>query len=120
MQVSNLSNQSLELLGPSQKLEESSSRSPTNNVLKEKLENKTSEDQKKPENYEEMVKTIQKELEQLNVRLVFSVDKDTDELVVKVIDPQTEEVIRQIPPQELLEIRKKLDELVGILFDARV
>lgn len=73
-----------------------------------------------PKEAEEVVFAVQEELEKLNVRLVFSIDKDTNEVVVKVIDPETKEVIRQIPPEELLEIRKKLDEIVGILFDVRV
>ena len=73
-----------------------------------------------PQEAREVVFAVQEELEKLNVQLVFSIDKDTDEVVVKVIDPETKEVIRQIPPEELLEIRKKLDEIVGILFDVRV
>ena len=73
-----------------------------------------------PQEAKEMVFAVQEELERLNVRLVFNVDEDTKEIVVKVVDPKTDEVIRQIPPEELLEIRKKLDEIVGILFDVRV
>ncbi len=73
-----------------------------------------------PQSLKEMVGAVQEELEKLNVRLVFNVDKKTGEIVVKVVDPKTNEVIRQIPPEELLRIREKLDELVGILFEARV
>ncbi|AEH45441.1 flagellar protein FlaG protein [Thermodesulfatator indicus DSM 15286] len=120
MQISRLSTHNIEAISQSQQPDKDFPRSASNEVFKEKIENKMPEDQKRPESYENIVKTIQKELEQLNVRLVISVDKDTKDFVVKVIDPQTDEIIRQIPPQELLEIRKKLDELVGILFDARV
>ncbi len=73
-----------------------------------------------PQSLKEMVGAIQEELEKLNVRLVFNVDKKTGEIVVKIVDPKTNEVIRQIPPEELLRVREKLDELVGILFEARV
>ncbi len=73
-----------------------------------------------PEEARDVVLTVQQELEKLNVRLVFNLDEDTKEVVVKVVDPQTNEVIRQIPPEELLEIRKRLDEIMGILFDIRV
>ena len=68
---------------------------------------------------DEMVGFIQEELEKLNVRLVFNVDEKTKDIVVEIVDPKTNEVIRQIPPEELLKVREKLDELVGILFEAR-
>lgn len=47
--------------------------------------------------------------------LVFSADKDTDQMVVKVIDNQTKNVIRQFPSEEALQIAKALDKLQGLL-----
>ncbi|WP_416242948.1 flagellar protein FlaG [Azospira sp. APE16] len=47
--------------------------------------------------------------------LKFSVDEDTGIDVVKFIDTETKEVIRQIPAQEMLVIAKRLDELRGLL-----
>ena len=41
--------------------------------------------------------------------LVFSVDRDSDRLVVKVVDSETQEVIRQIPSEEMLRIARNLD-----------
>jgi flagellar protein FlaG len=41
--------------------------------------------------------------------LVFSIDKDSARLVVKVVDSETQEVIRQIPSEEMLRIAKNLD-----------
>jgi flagellar protein FlaG len=48
------------------------------------------------------------------------VDKETEEIVVKVIDKETKEVIRQIPPEYLLKIAKYLDEIAGILYNEKV
>jgi flagellar protein FlaG len=56
----------------------------------------------------QFVKNISQQLE-------FSVDKDTGKTVVKVIDRQKNEVIRQIPPKEMLEIAKALDMLQGLI-----
>lgn len=52
--------------------------------------------------------------------LQFSVDKDTESVVVKVIDRQTHEVIRQIPSEEFLQIAKALDKLKGLLVQDKV
>ncbi|MFP7753042.1 flagellar protein FlaG [Thermodesulfobacteriota bacterium B35] len=43
----------------------------------------------------------------------FEKDNDLDELIVKVVDQQTSEVIRQIPPEELVNLSKHLQELRG-------
>lgn len=56
----------------------------------------------------DMVKTMNRELE-------FSVDADTNINVVKVMDSQTNEVIRQIPSEAVVQIAKALDQLQGLL-----
>lgn len=58
---------------------------------------------------------INEALQMVSQKLEFSVDKDTDEFVVKVMDKETGEVIRQIPSEELLKIAKALDKLQGLL-----
>jgi flagellar protein FlaG len=46
----------------------------------------------------------------------FSLDKDTGETIVKVVDTQTNEVIRQIPSKEMIAIAQSIDQqLQGIL-----
>lgn len=45
----------------------------------------------------------------------FTVDKETNSNVIKVIDKVTDEVIRQFPSEEVLSIVKALDKLHGML-----
>lgn len=45
----------------------------------------------------------------------FERDNPAEELVVKIVDSETDEVIRQIPPEELLNLTKHLKELSGNL-----
>ncbi|WP_407278252.1 flagellar protein FlaG [Aromatoleum evansii] len=47
--------------------------------------------------------------------LRFSIDEDTGRTVVKIIDSSTDEVIKQIPTEEVLAIAKALDKLKGLL-----
>ena len=44
-------------------------------------------------------------------------NNDSDQLIVKVVDRDTDEVIRQIPPEELLELTKHLKEVSGNIVD---
>jgi flagellar protein FlaG len=56
----------------------------------------------------EFVKSINQELQ-------FSVDKDTGQTVVKVMDKQSGDVIRQIPSKEMLELAKAMDTIQGFI-----
>ncbi len=66
---------------------------------------------------EEIKKATNQVLEQINIELDFSVDKDLNTVVVKVINKETGKVIRQIPPEEMLKIAKRIEEMSGILLD---
>ena len=45
----------------------------------------------------------------------FERDSGTEDLVVKIVDSDTDEVIRQIPPEELRNLTRHLKELSGNL-----
>lgn len=64
---------------------------------------------------EDAAKTANEAIQGLRSDLKFTVDEETGINVVKFIDVNTKEVIRQIPAQEMLEIAKRLDELQGLL-----
>lgn len=50
----------------------------------------------------------------------FSIDADSNRTVVKVVDQQTKEVIRQMPSVEALQISKALDRMQGLLINHKV
>jgi flagellar protein FlaG len=50
--------------------------------------------------------------------LYFSVDQDTGRTVIRVIDPDTSEVIRQIPPEEVLNLARLYEGAGGVLLRA--
>lgn len=47
--------------------------------------------------------------------LEFSLDQSSGKMVVRVVDTQTHELIRQIPSEEALAISKAIDRLQGII-----
>ena len=63
---------------------------------------------------EAATKSVRQFVETINSNLDFSVDHDTGQLVVKIIDRATKEVIRQIPSEEMLSIAKALDSIKGL------
>jgi flagellar protein FlaG len=61
------------------------------------------------------LKSINRVLQDRSPDLEFSVDDDSARTIVKVVDKSTQEVIRQMPTQEALEIAKALDRLHSLL-----
>jgi len=51
--------------------------------------------------------------------LSFRVDDDLDKLVVSVVNPETDEIIRQMPSEESLKFAKSLEGVMGIIFNER-
>lgn len=49
--------------------------------------------------------------------LQFSVDDSTGSTVIRVVDSSTQEVIRQIPSEEMLSLAQDLNKLQGLLFN---
>jgi flagellar protein FlaG len=58
-------------------------------------------------------------LDPLERGLQFSVDESTGTTVVKLIDKETNEVLRQIPSKEMLSIARALDRVQGLLVNAK-
>ncbi|WP_318556864.1 flagellar protein FlaG [Geobacter anodireducens] len=67
------------------------------------------------ERVKEAAERINAFIESVSRDLEFSVDKDTNRTVVKVLARENGEVIRQIPAEEILKIAKVLDELKGLI-----
>ncbi len=45
---------------------------------------------------------------------------ETGEAVMELLDPVTGEVLRQIPLNDLAKVRKKLEEVKGLIFDTKI
>lgn len=58
------------------------------------------------------VKSVQREL---NIR----VDHESGKVMVKVLSRDTGEVIREIPPEELLKLASRMEEMAGVLLNRR-
>ena len=55
-----------------------------------------------------------------NRRLRFVIDHESKEIIIKVIDSETDKVIKELPPEELRRLHSSLRETIGFLFDRTV
>ncbi len=74
----------------------------------------------KPESEEQIKQAVQKiqgAVDNLAHNLRFSIDEDTGKTIIKVVDTHTDEVIRQFPTEQAIEIARTLDKVQGLLFN---
>jgi flagellar protein FlaG len=55
-----------------------------------------------------------------NRRLSFSYHEALGQVVVKVIDRQTDKVIKELPPEELQRVHLRIREAIGLLLDETI
>lgn len=59
---------------------------------------------------------INKVMASFSISVQFKIDPDYKELIVKVVDQETGQLIRQIPTEEVVKMSKAMDNLKGLLF----
>jgi len=67
---------------------------------------------------------IRKAVERLNKNLadseaVFGIHEETNRVTIKIVDKNTKEVIKELPPEKTLDMIAKVWEMAGILIDER-
>jgi flagellar protein FlaG len=63
------------------------------------------------ESFQDLSNTIQ-------TKLNFTVHEENNEIVIKVIDKESNKLIRQFPSDEMLNLQDKMRDMAGFLFNA--
>lgn len=50
-------------------------------------------------------------------KVTFSVNKELNRVIVNVVDPSTNEVIREIPSEDLQKFQSRIQQTIGLIFD---
>ena len=58
-------------------------------------------------------------IENSSKNLEFSIHKETNQIMIKVVDKNTKEVIKEIPSEKILDMIAKMVELSGSFIDER-
>jgi len=69
--------------------------------------------------FNEMIEKTNKKLALENTHLRLSVHDMSHQIVVKVVNTETEEVIREIPPEKFIDLVYNLCKQVGLILDER-
>lgn len=63
-----------------------------------------------------LTKNVTEVVQHLGTKIHFSYDERSTVPVIRVMDDETGELIRQIPREEMLQLFSKLKELAGLIF----
>jgi len=87
------------------------------NSLQEQKENNQKELE---QDVKKSVKDINDIVKKVKEDLAFELHDETERMMVKVIDRQTKEIIKELPPEEMLDLSARIHEMVGLLIDEKV
>ena len=71
------------------------------------------------EELEESLREIQSRMDSIGSKLNFGLSKhdQADDIVIKITDRTNGDVVKQFPSEAVIQLREKLNDLVGLLFD---
>jgi len=69
------------------------------------------------EKLNDAVDKMNREAEARNLALRFEMHEDSGRWMVKIIDKDEDEIIREVPPEKLLDIAAHIREMTGLLVD---
>jgi flagellar protein FlaG len=72
-----------------------------------------------PENAKQLASSAQSYLDDLNIGVKFQVDEKSGDVIVQVVNRDTNQVIRQIPPEALVKLHDHLRDLVGVIYTGK-
>lgn len=70
----------------------------------------------------EIIKTIEKANEKLSgdaKEFNFSIHEKTKQIMIKIIDKDTREVIKEVPPEKILDMVATMCEMTGLFIDIK-
>jgi len=83
---------------------------------------KTDEEPAKAEPSQDEVKNavsdLNAALKSMNVKREFSIEENSNEVIVKIMDSEENKVIRQIPSEETIRLSQNIKEMVGLMYDS--
>lgn len=92
---------------------------PISRVAQEE-ENKTKQDPNLAEKLEDKVEQLNKTVEIFDRRIHFQIHEETNRIMVQVVEVETEEVLTEIPPEKILDLVARIEEMIGLIVDKKV
>ena len=90
-----------------------------NSVEKELTTNAEKEDRYTKENLDKAIKKLNGFLKDDNAYAEYNVHEKFGDIMIKIVDRDTKEVLVEVPPKKILDMIAKLCEISGVVFDKK-
>ncbi len=91
----------------------------TSTVDASRRTDESSDAKRQNDELDDVVKNLNDHIQQYRRELQFEVDEKSGRTVVKVMDIEKNEVIRQMPSEEVLAMSHRLTEMTGTMFQEK-
>ena len=88
--------------------------------------NDANENQQQTKNAQAASDPLKKAIAEMNRKInnsneeaIFGVHEDTNRIMIKIVDKETKEIIKEFPPEKTLDMIAKVWEMAGILVDEK-
>ena len=75
------------------------------------------DDEKNFENIKKAVDNLNKNMK--NTSAIYGIHEGTNRVTIKIVDKQTKEVIKELPPEKTLDMISRVWEMAGMLVDEK-
>ena len=89
-----------------------------NGTTEENAQNDSERRQPSEETMKQALSDINKQLN--NTECVFGIHEKTNRVTIRIVDKDTKEVIKELPPEKTLNMIAKVWELAGIMVDEKL
>lgn len=76
-------------------------------------------DEKQMKRLEQVIEEANQKMKLKKKSFEYSVDEETNRIAIVVRDQETDEVIKEIPSEETLDMIAKIQEIAGLVFDRK-
>lgn len=73
----------------------------------------------KSETLKEIIEAINKTLRALKKEIKLKVHEETKRVIIQIIDAKTQQVLKEIPPEKILNLVLNLEKLLGLTVDEK-
>ena len=118
--VSDTSGNSVKVVNDTQQVAQTTNGSNDGSNNQNEVKNQANENRKVAKStIDSTISETNSKIKMSNTQLQYSIDEETQRISIKIIDKDTDKVIREVPPEETLEAIKKIWEIAGIIVDEK-
>lgn len=90
---------------------------PAEKAANQQAQQQVTQEQASPEQIKRAVEQLNKKMS--HSEAVFGIHEKTNRVTIKIIDKETKELIKELPPEKTLDMIARVWEMAGILVDER-